>query len=148
MSTILLGQRIGKLKGHAEHLLDLFRRLRARFAFLEPMLFDSDVVATHSQGRKGHGFGVIRDTLLYACVQDIANLTTDKDHRTPSIAKIMADLEDPAILARLRDDFSSWSLPPDPSWEPDVADVVRRNDQARKPERFDARYAGAVAGWE
>lgn len=77
-------ERAQKLKAHTEQLLDLFLQLKENYAFLEPMLFDRDVVSTYGSGHKARGFNAIKFSLFYACAQDLAKLAFDSDRRTPS----------------------------------------------------------------
>ena len=87
-------ERVQKLKAHTEQLLDLFLELKENYAFLEPMLFDRDVVSTYGSGDKARGFNAIKFSLFYTCAQDLAKLAFDRYPQTPSIAKLVQALSE------------------------------------------------------
>ena len=102
---------IEKLEAHASHLLDAFIRLRERYAILEPMLFDQEVVKVHGSGKQAHGFNILRHSLFLSCSQDIAKLSLDSDERTPSVRNIVAKLQDSELCKVLEDRYAIWVIP-------------------------------------
>lgn len=124
-----------KLKAHAEHLLDLFLGLRGRFAMLEPMLFDRSVIDQWGSGKRAHGFRILANTLLHTCILDIAKIALDKDKRTPSVAQLVAALEDPAMVAELREEFAIWNLAPISGEDPDVIALLQAAERREEDQR-------------
>lgn len=104
-------ERIRKLHGHAENLLDAFRGLRFNIAMLEPLIEDEDLKTQLSSGNRKAGFAALRQTLFLACALDVAKLCFDKDGRTPSIANVMMALSDPAVVTALRDQNTRFDVP-------------------------------------
>ena len=93
--------RVERIEALSGHLLDGFLALRERYALLDPMLFNQSVAAARGSGMQSRGFLALRQTLFFACAQDIANLTADTDARAPSIPNITKALRDDALVAQL-----------------------------------------------
>lgn len=97
---------VEKIRAHAGHLLDAFLQLRQRYALLHPMLFLEDVPKTRGSGKQQRGFIALRFSLFLSCTQDIANLSFDEDHRTPSIKNLLSKLDDQLLCLELRENYS------------------------------------------
>jgi len=129
-----------KVVAHAGHLLDVFRGLRARFAILEPLLFDQEVVARLGAGRRAHGLQILRGTLLESCILGIAKLVYDGDDRSPSLLRLIEALQDPKLSEALREDFAVWHLAPTSGDEPEVIALLQaaeRREEAERRIKFD-----------
>jgi hypothetical protein len=68
LAGMSMRERVQKLKAHTEQILDLFLELKENYAFLEPMLFDRDVVSTYGSAHKARGFNAIKFLVfLHVC---------------------------------------------------------------------------------
>ena len=142
---------IERLEGLASHLLDGFLQLRERYAFLDPMLFDKDVVTKRGSAKQARGFRALRHSLFLSCVQDIAKYTTDADKRTPSIRNIVEALEDGALLGALKERYAIWRIPSaEKETDPEIVEALRRIEMREEAERrvqFDDHYHELRASW-
>jgi hypothetical protein len=140
-----------KLKAHAEHLLDQFLGLRAKFAVLEPMLFDRAVIDSWASGRRAHGFRTLTNMMLHACILDIAKVALDKNKRTPSVAQLVAALAETGVVEQLREEFAIWRLAPTSGDDPAVLELLRamemREEETRRAQ-FDDLVTAVRADWE
>ncbi|MFZ5658755.1 MAG: hypothetical protein ACOY5C_02735 [Pseudomonadota bacterium] len=144
-----LTKRIRKCEGHTEHLLDLFLRTKEVYAFLEPMLFDQNVVSAFGAGHKVVGFETIRYSLFYTCVQNLAKIKSDNDDHSPSIKGIMSALEDDCLRAHLREKYSIWYIQIDHHSE-DIQKQIRMTEPDKEQERrnqFDEIYIKLLGTW-
>lgn len=98
-----MNERIEKLTGHAEILLNAYLGLRAKLEVLKPIIFDEFTARKHSAKRRARGFQVIRQSLFESCVLDVHALAFDKDARTPSVHGFVKALQEDSVRALLRD---------------------------------------------
>lgn len=142
---------IEKLEAHASHLLDAFIQLKEKFALLEPMLFDKDVVTTRGSSRQARGFNILRYSLFLSCAQDIAKLCLDSDCRTPSILNIVASLDDVSLRKELENRHSIWVLPSaETETDPDIVAALKRLEEQERNERrtqFLAHIEELTSSW-
>jgi hypothetical protein len=103
--------RADKVRGHAEHVLDAFLRLRATYAVLDPLLFNSELRARWTSGAGIRGRETLVASLLYMCVLEASKLATDRYSQTPSLRNLDASLDDKAVVAELRNSYAEWNLP-------------------------------------
>lgn len=147
---------INKLQAHASHLLDGFLGLREKYAMLEPMLFDHDVVGKYGTGTKARGFEVLKNALFFACAQEITKLSLDKDDRCPSIKNVVDKLYSEPLLCELREQYAVWHIDPhiektDPSNLPALTAALEAMTQREEAERrieFDAHIAQLRTKWK
>ena len=119
--------RTDKVEALASHLLDGFLLLRNKYSILEPMLFDPKVVGARGSGKAAHGFSQLKHALFLSCAQDIANLSSDRDRRAPSIFNIVSGLDDSPIRNELREKFAVWALPePNTYSDPLIVEALMR----------------------
>ena len=142
---------IERLEALASHLLDGFLHLRERYALLEPMLFDKEVVTTRGSGKQARGFRALRHSLFLSSVQDIAKYTADADERTPSIRNIIEALEDASLIAELKERYAIWRIPSaEEETDPAIIEALRRIEMRAEAERrvqFDNQYRELRASW-
>lgn len=150
-AVLPMPSQIEKLEGRASHLLDAFILLRERYAMLDPMLFDADVIARRGSGGQTQGFRVLKNSLFLSCAQDIAKLTMDDDHRAASLHNIMAALTDDALRQSLRERYvSAHSSLIENETDPEVVAMLRElgaMEEADRRTQFDSLYREAVAAW-
>ena len=103
---------IEKLEAYASHLLDAFILLRERYAILDPMLFDKDVIARHGAKDRARGFNILLNFLFLSCAQDIAKLSMDDDERTPSIRNLVRAVVDVKLRGEFRVRYANWAISP------------------------------------
>jgi hypothetical protein len=140
-----------KLEAHASHLLDAFIRLRERYAMLEPMLFQEEVVKLHGSRQKAQGFKILQHSLFLSCAQDIAKLSLDDDKRTPSLCNLVHALTDPNIRTELRERFSVWRIPSkEQESDPEIVAALKRielREQSERRGQFDELYCELTDAW-
>jgi len=135
--------RVVKLQGHAEHLLDGFLGLREKYAMLDPMLFDTDLVKKWGSRERARGFEILRATLYLTCVQEIAKLSLDSDERAPSVHNFVGALGDESLRSELREHYAVWRINPTGERDPDVIRLREQMELRKQGERrtqFDANY--------
>lgn len=141
---------IEKLQAHASHLLDGFLGLREKYAILEPMLFDPEVVKARGSNAQARGFKLLRHTLFLNCAQDIAKLSLDADS-SPSIKNIVHALEDSSLRDQLREQYAIWHIPvPEDEDEPAVLaalERMERREEVQRREQFDDQYKRLTVLW-
>jgi len=100
-------KKIKKIEAYAKCLQEEFVYLRRRFAMLEPMIYDEDFINERSFWNKHVGFHTVRDTLIFACAKDIANICHDGGDRVPSFRSIRRLLSDKnfTVLEVLRENY-------------------------------------------
>jgi hypothetical protein len=148
LDEILL-RRHQKIEAHARHLLDGFLSLRQRYSFLDPMLFDNEIIAARGSKKQARGFKALTNSLFLSCAQDIANLTLDKDQRAPSIYNIMKALDDGDYRAFLKQRFSIWNIQTNES-DPEIIEAIKRielREQSERAAQFDEIFAGLQDTW-
>ena len=127
---------IEKLEAHASHLLDAFIGLREKYALLQPMLFDKQVVQARGSFAQARGFQTLRHSLFLSCAQDIAKLCLDADKRTPSILNLVSGLSDLLLRGELRERYAIWKLPSvEGETDPEIIEALRRIEQHEQSER-------------
>jgi len=145
---------VKKLQGHTNHLLRFFSELLERYAYLEPMFFQEEVIKSFNSVKEGRGFDVIRYSLFFDCIQDVAKMTMDEDKkkkRTPSIKNIMEGLSCQCARNMLREEFAKTS-----SDIPEDADEavkesckrIKNQVEAERYELFDSTYKDLLNKWE
>lgn len=153
-ACVMMPARIEKLEACAAILLDGFINLREKYAMLEPMLFNAEVVESRGSQVQTRGFTLLKNVLFLGCAQDIAKLSLDKDKRSPSIWNIVCALvEDPLLRDQLRMRYSSvWRDPlSDIESDPKVLIAIKQmelHEKAKLQEQFDEHYKRLMALWE
>jgi hypothetical protein len=94
-------EQISRLEGEVEALFDLTLRAYARFIFLRPMMRNQDLLDRIGKQTKGVGFRRLRNWLYWALVHELAKICSDKDPRSPSIAKMTRKLKDAELRTQL-----------------------------------------------
>jgi len=97
-----MNERIEKLKGHAEILLNAYLGLREKLEVLKPIIFNEPTARKNSAKRRARGFLVIRQSLFESCVLDVHALAFDNDPRTPSVTGFVKALQEDPVRALLR----------------------------------------------
>ena len=143
---------IEKIEAHASHLLDAFIRLRERYALLHPMLFSPEVPKLRGSGSQARGFLTLRHSLFISCAQDIAKLTLDADHRTPSIKNLVAAIQLDQLRKILRKRFSEWVVPCiEEETDPGIVEALKRMESREQDERrkqFDELLFKTANHWQ
>jgi hypothetical protein len=143
-------EQIKKLKGHTEHILDLFIGLEEKYKFIEPMLFHKSVLRNYGSGLKSRGFNVIKYSIFFSCIQDVVNLTLDDDKRTPSLKKVVNTLNDPSLRDIFRLEFSEWNIPIPKGQSKEILDALKRMEKRETEKRakdFDRTYNQMKRNW-
>jgi hypothetical protein len=142
--------RVKKARAYAEHLLDGFLSLRQKYALLDPLLFDKEVVDIHGSGKRAAGFKALRTTLFMDCIQDIAKLSLDHYPTSVSLYRVFATIDDPKVVAQLRDEYyvSGRADPTDDA--PEIARLVEESERTYRQTQllqFDQHHAKALSDW-
>jgi hypothetical protein len=92
-------QHVQKLQGHTNALVHAFLGFRLNYGLLKPLLGNPhEPVDQPPSGVLHTGVSALRNTLFFSCVLDVVKLTWDRDPRPPTIAKLVAALEDPDVV--------------------------------------------------
>jgi len=129
-----------KVTAQAAHLLDVYRALRARFAILEPLLFDQDLLKRVGAGRRAQGLNIMRGALVESCILEIAKIIHDGGARSPSMKGLTSALEDDELRTDLREDYAVWNIVPSDIGDPHVLALIQsseQRDEAQRRTRFD-----------
>ncbi len=124
-----------KVVAHAEHLLDVFRSLRGRFALLEPLLFDEAIVRRLGSGRRGHGMHLLTSALLNSCALEIAKIFHDGDGRSASLTGLVKSLGDERLLTELRESFAVWNIAPTSGSDSEILAVIQAGERREEEQR-------------
>lgn len=142
---------IEKLEAHASHLLDGFISLKEKYAILDPMLFDKEVINSRGQKVQARGFNILLNSLFLSCAQDIAKICFDSDKRTPSINNIVTHLAESALRGELKERYSVWRIPSaEKESDPEIIAAIKRmeqREQSERSEQFDLHYKQLVDSW-
>lgn len=142
---------IEKLEAFAGHLLDGFILLRQRYAMLDPLLFDKNVVSRYGAGERFQGFNILMNSLFLSCAQDVDKFAMDDDERTPSIRNLVASLVNDALRAELRERYAKWAISPvEGEKDPEIITAIKQmqtKDQAERGAHFDELYCELTNMW-
>ena len=140
-----------KVTAHAEHVLDVYLRVRSTYAMLDPLLFNKEVVQRWNKGHGARGRQILQNSLFYSCVLDVAKLTFDQDRRTPSIIQLVAALDDKELLRELREGFAIWSDGVLGEHDPEILKLLEASERAEEEGRrgqFDTLVEELKRKWE
>lgn len=143
-------EQIAKLSAYTDQLLNGLIGLRQAYAFLRPMIFDTEVQKAHGSGHKGYGFKTIRHRLYYACLQDVVNLAFDRDRRTPSICNVLTRFSSPQVRAHLRAKYAESRFPVEPDEDPatrQAREWFQAQDEADRRASFDEKCESIDSQW-
>lgn len=141
---------IAKWSAHASHILDAFVGLKARYAILDPLIFDKDVVSRWGSRERAEGFRYLRNALLYSCILDASNIALDGDRRTPSITKLVEALQDAALVDTLREEYAIWNLVASADVEPELLPLLQaaaKREEGERRAQFDQNLVALRARW-
>lgn len=102
--------RLVKLAGHADRLLDYYLGIREKYAILHPMIFNQKVVGEFGRGARARGYGLIRHVLFCDCAKDIINLCFDTQRNAPSLSTIVSHLQDREVRSALEKRYGGARL--------------------------------------
>jgi hypothetical protein len=132
---------VTKLAAHVETLLDILLDAHARWEMLKPILNDRSVISAWGGGARASALDGIRRSLMHVCVLDIAHITLEPHKNSPSIGKVMIDIENESTLKLLRSDFmAAWAGP-----KGSTPDYEQRSRDAAQ--RFERDLTVARDGW-
>jgi len=95
-------QTIEKLEGHSSNLLTFYLGTVRKYAVLEPMIFSKTVCDENGRGLAATGFSMIRSSLYYSLIQELANIAFDSGSTNPSIKNIVGKLNHDEVIKVLR----------------------------------------------
>lgn len=102
---------INKLIGHSSNLLTFYLGTVRKYKLLEPMIFSQGVCEKYGSGNASEGFKIIRSSLYYSVIQDLANIVFDDGQTNPSVSNIVNKLEHDIIANELRKKYTSEYCP-------------------------------------
>jgi hypothetical protein len=140
-----------KLEAYASHLLDAFILLRERYAVLDPMLFDKDVVARHGAKDRARGFNILLNSLFLSCAQDIAKLSMDDDERAASIRNLVRAVTEDKVRGELRARYAKWAISPVSEADPEIVAALKKmqvQEHSERGQHFDELYCEMNELWE
>jgi hypothetical protein len=95
-------QRLERLKVIVEHLYDTWLHLLRRQLTMQSLGRNEDLHEALEQTYVTHITNTLQDVLVIDLLRELGALVLDDDHRSASIARAMAALRDPDVLAELR----------------------------------------------
>lgn len=95
---------VEKLAVHADHLMGLCVALERKTRIAETLIFN-DFSATFDGSHASTGFVLIRETLYFSIIQDLATIIFDRSEKSPSISNCLEKLEKPEVQNRCRESF-------------------------------------------
>jgi hypothetical protein len=120
---------IKKLIGHSNNLLTFYLGTVRKYAMLDPMIFSEDVCTSNGSDVAAEGFKILRSTLYYGVVQDIANIVFDNGKSNPSIINIHSMLESGKVVEYLRKNYVTEYVD-----DEDLIEVYKERAEARGKE--------------
>jgi AbiU2 len=135
---------IEKLKGHTDHVLGLYLLLAEKYALIDPMFFGKRVVRRFGCAERARGFDLIRKSVYFACLQDLANICFDKQDKTPSICKLVEKLKSHEVQEMLRHNYSQYPINTQNS-DPNIRvslQKYRKQREVKLAKRFDRELIG------
>lgn len=102
---------IKKLEGHSSNLLTFYLGIVRKYAVLEPMIFSKTVCDENGSGVAATGFTIIRSSLYYGLIQELANIVFDSGSSNPSINNIVDKLKHKEVTKVLRDKYTAEFYP-------------------------------------
>lgn len=125
---------IEKLEGHSNNLLTFYLGTVRKYALVDPMIFDKEVCENRGSDRAATGFSIIRNTIYYGVIQDIANIVFDNGKSNPSIVNIMDKLNHEAIVKGLREKYALEYCA-----DPELVEVYRQREDINRA-KFDTYF--------
>jgi len=125
---------IEKLEGHSSNLLTFYLGTVRKYALVDPMIFDKGVCEKRGGDRAATGFSIIRNTIYYGVIQDVANIVFDSGKSNPSIVNVMEKLGHIAIVSGLREKYASEYCS-----DPELAEVYRKREEINRA-KFDTYF--------
>ena len=101
---------IQKLVGYSDNLLTFYLGVARKYSILEPMISCQTVCDANGSGTAAEGFKIIRESLYYSVVQDIANIVFDSGPSNPSIRNIVEKLKK-EVVKHLREKYTTRYCP-------------------------------------
>ena len=86
-----------------EALFDLMTRAYQRFSFLRTMMTDQELHDRINKEKKVIGFERLRLWLYWSLVQQLSNICSDRDDRSPSIATVTEKLKNDQLRKQLEE---------------------------------------------
>lgn len=125
---------IEKIEGHSSNLLTFYLGIARKYSVLDPMIFNKDICESRGSDRAATGFSIVRNTIYYGVIQDIANIVFDNGKSNPSIVNIMDKLSHEAIINALRDKYASEYCP-----DPELIEIYRQREEINRA-NFDTYF--------
>lgn len=102
---------IKKLEGHSSNLLTFYLGIVRKYAVLEPMIYSKTVCDEYGSGVATTGFTIIRSSLYYGLIQELANIVFDSGPSNASINNIVDKLSRNEVTKILRDKYTAEFCP-------------------------------------
>jgi len=98
-----MNKQIAKLEAEVEALLTLTSTAYQRFIFLQPMLANQKLHDRINKEGNAHAFERLRLWLYWSLVQQLSNICSDTDDRSPSIARVTEKLKKDQLRKQLQE---------------------------------------------
>ena len=100
---------VQQVKKLAEVLVNLLYELEAKYALVEPMIFDKGLSASYNgQGYAAKGYELLRISLYLDCIKDSSRLYHDGYKTSPSVKNVLDLLSNRLVHQTIRSEFSNW----------------------------------------
>ncbi|MFC2171826.1 hypothetical protein ACFLU6_04250 [Acidobacteriota bacterium] len=103
-----LAGKLKKVQAYSSNMAVTFLAVENKYGILRPMIFNKALFNRYDQPYKMDGFLTLKIVLFIDATKDIVKVVFDKDHRSPSLYRIIKYLENEEIRLAFRESFSSW----------------------------------------
>jgi len=131
-------ERIAKLEGQVNSLLELLIRAYAKFLFWRPMMVNESLNQTISSEERGACFKQLRNWLYWDFILELVKICDDSDERTPSIRQLKEALADTETLQDLKQKYSRRA--PLKGMDEQTAQYLQKQEEAELRSEFDEVY--------
>lgn len=142
MSKSKTKREVKQLKKITEVLVSLLYELEAKYALVEPMIFDKGLSDIYNgQGYAAKGYEILRTSLYLDCIKDSSRIYHDRYENSPSVKNVFKLLSNRLVHETIKFEFSNWkkelSKKAGVSFPSDDVDVMELE------EKFDVIYGDA-----
>jgi len=142
---IIIKTRAIKIRAYTKAMIGRLVVADQKIAMLSPLLHDKELLKKWDDSYGGHGLNLLKMTLYFDLVRELAAISLDKDKRCPSVKNILQLLESQDLLNYLKAEYCE---PLPINWINDIDEDSKKfweekhheRDLAENEERFNKTY--------